>query len=136
MDGSIFAALLRMAWALWKDDKHRAVKLHLQFSVAKGGPTEAMITPAACSESAAMKAMLETGRLYVNDRGYASFGLMRNVLDAGSSLITRVKDDITVHVQEDRVISPDAAKVGVVRDVILKSLGTSHHKHMASRCGW
>jgi len=133
VDGTFFNALPRMAWALWEDAEHRGVKMHLQFSVAKWVPLDATITPAACSEPAAMKAMLEPGKLYVNDRGYANFGLMRAVLDAGSSLITRVKDDISLNVQEERPITPEAAQAGVVRDVILSRLGTSHHKNVVGR---
>jgi Transposase DDE domain len=133
VDGSIFTALPRMAWALWQDAEHRGVKLHLQFSVAKWVPLDATITAAACSEPAAMKAMLQPGRLYVNDRGYASFELMRAVLDAGSSLITRVKDDLALDVEKELPIAPQAAKAGVVRDVILKRLGSSHHKDVVGR---
>lgn len=133
VDGSVFTALPRMAWALWQDAEHRGVKLHLQFSVAKWVPVDARITPAACSEPAALRAMLQPGLLYVNDRGYASFELMRSVLDAGSSFITRVKDDISLHVQAERAISPEAAQAGVIRDVILKRLGTSHHKDVVGR---
>lgn len=50
VDGSIFAALPRMAWALWTDATHRGVKLHLQFDVLKGVPCDALTTPAASSE--------------------------------------------------------------------------------------
>lgn len=133
VDGSVFAALPRMAWALWMDAEHRGVKLHLQFHASKGVPGDAVLTPAACSEPAALTGMLESGRLYVCDRGYASFGLFRSILDAGSSLIVRVKDDITVNVQEERTISAEAAQAGVIRDVILKRLGTPHHKDLVGR---
>jgi hypothetical protein len=133
VDGSVFAALPRMAWALWMDEEHRGVKLHLQFHACKGVPGDALVTPAACSEPAALTSMLEPGRLYVCDRGYASFELFRSILDAGSSLIVRVKDDIAVNVQEERPISAAAAQAGVVRDVILKRLGTPHHKDVVGR---
>jgi len=133
VDGSIFSAVSRMTWALWQDAAHRGVKLHLQFSVAKWAPVDAVITPAACSEPATLASMLQPGMLYVDDRGYASFELMRSVLDAGSSLITRVKDDITLHVQEEREISPAAAQAGVIRDVVLQRLGTAHHKDVVGR---
>jgi hypothetical protein len=133
VDGSVFAAWPRMTWALWQDAEHRGVKLHLQFSVAKWVPVDARITPAACSEPAAMRTMLQPGLLYVNDRGYAGFELMRSVLDAGSSFITRVKDDLSLQVQEERAISPEAAQAGVIRDVILRRLGTSHHKDVVGR---
>lgn len=133
VDGSVFAALPRMAWALWMDEKHRGVKLHLQFHVSKSLPDDARLTPAACSEPAALTSMLQSGRLYVCDRGYASFELFRSILDAGSSLIVRVKGDIALHVQEERPISEAAAKAGVVRDVILKRLGTGHHQDVVGR---
>ena len=133
VDGSVFAALPRMAWALWQDAEHRGVKLHLQLSVAQTAVPDAVVTPAACSEPATLAGMLESGRLYVCDRGYASFGLFRQILDAGSSFVIRVKDDIALHVQEEREISPEAAKAGVVRDVILRRLGTKNHKDVVGR---
>lgn len=133
VDGSVFAALPRMAWALWLDAEHRGVKLHLEFNACKGVPGDATVTPAACSEPATLTGMLQSGRLYVCDRGYASFELFRSILDAGSSLIVRVKDDIAVHVQEERAISATAAEAGVVRDVVLRRLGSAHHKDVVGR---
>lgn len=133
VDGTMFTALPRMAWALWQDAEHRGVKLHLQFHACKGVPGDAALSPAACSEPAALTSMLEAGRLYVCDRGYASFELFRKILDAKSSLIIRVKDDIAVSVQEERPISAAAAEAGVVRDVILNRLGTPHHKDVVGR---
>ena len=51
VDGSIFRAFPRMAWALWQDDQHRGVKLHLHFDVFCSVPVDAAITAAACSET-------------------------------------------------------------------------------------
>lgn len=133
VDGSVFSALPRMAWALWMDAEHRGVKLHLQFQACKGVPGDAVLTPAACSEPATLTAMLEPGNLYVCDRGYAGFELFRSILDAGSSLIVRVKDDIALCVQEERELSTAAREAGVVRDVILKRMGTAHHKDVVGR---
>ncbi len=63
VDGSILRALPRMAWALWQDDTHRGVKLHLHFDVLAGVPRQATVTPAACSEPAELKGTLEANRL-------------------------------------------------------------------------
>lgn len=128
VDGSILPALSRMAWALWQDDRHRGVKLHLHFDVLAATPADAAVTPAACSEPEQWEAMLRPGRLYVVDRGYASFGHFRAVLDARSSFIARVKDNIAFTVREERPIPPQAAAAGVTRDVVIGKLGTSHHK--------
>jgi hypothetical protein len=85
VDGSIFAALPRMAWALWMDADHRGVKLHLHFDVLKGVPTGATTTPAACSEGAALARSLQPGRLYVLDRGHADYALFAAITEAGPS---------------------------------------------------
>jgi Transposase DDE domain len=133
VDGSVFAGLSRMVWALWNGPENRAVKLHLHFDVLKSVPCAAAVTPAACSETAQLANMLEAGRLYVVDRGYADYGLFAQVITAGSSLVARVKDSTAFTVQEERPLDDNAKKAGVIRDVILSRLGTSHHKDHLKR---
>jgi Transposase DDE domain len=129
VDGSFFAALPRMAWALWEDTRHRGVKLHLHFDVLKGVPCDATLTPAACSEPGQLKTMLQAGRLYVLDRGYASYELFATILQAGSSLVARVKDSTAYIPQQERPLDEAARRAEVVRDVVVARLGTSHHKN-------
>jgi hypothetical protein len=129
VDGSIFRAFPRMAWALWKDVSHRGVKLHLHFDVFRSVPTDAVITPAACSEPGTMRSMLQPGRLYVHDRGYLDHELYCEILDVGSSFIGRIKDNGQYTVAETRPLSPEARAAGVVSDELVKRLGTSHHKN-------
>lgn len=97
VDGSIFRAASRTSWALWMDQKHRGVKLHLHLSVFEAIPRQATVTPAACSETAVLRMNLEPNRLYVADRGYQDYAVLRAILDAGSSFIVRVKRDQTAH---------------------------------------
>jgi hypothetical protein len=129
VDGSIFRAFPRMAWALWKDCSHRGIKLHLHFDVFRSVPTDAAITPAACSEPGQMRAMLQPGRLYVHDRGYLDHELYSEILDAGSSFIGRIKDNGQYTAAETRPLSPAARAAGVVSDELVQRLGTSHHKN-------
>jgi hypothetical protein len=133
VDGSLLRALPRMAWALWQDDRHRAAKLHLHFEVLKGVPVDATLTPAACSEPDQLRAMLQPGRLYVTDRGYADYQLFRDILDAGSSFVARVKDNTAFSVAEERPRTSTAEQAGVVRDLVLAKLGTDHHKDVLGR---
>ena len=123
VDGSIFAALARMRWALWQDDDHRGVKLHLHFDILKGVPRLGTVTPAACSEPAELIENLEANRLSVLDRGYASYALFSQVIAKGSSLVARVKDNTVFEVYEERAISETSAKAGVIRDVQISRLG-------------
>ena len=128
VDGSVLRALPRMVWALWQDKNHRAVKLHWHFDVLKGVPEDARLTAAACSEPAELARMLTPGRLYVIDRGYASYGLFREILNAGSSFLGRVKDNTAFTVDTERDLTAEARAAGVVRDVVVGKLGTDHHK--------
>jgi hypothetical protein len=128
VDGSWLPAVPRMVWALWEDDTHRAAKLHLQFDVLKGVPADAKITPGASSEPEQLRLMLKADHLYVIDRGYVSFQLYRDILDAGSSFVGRVKASTVFRVAEERVLSAEARAAGVLRDVIVSKLGTDHHK--------
>ena len=43
-----------------------------------------------------LKATLQSGHFYVIDRGYAGYQLFRDILDAGSSFVGRVKDNTAV----------------------------------------
>jgi Transposase DDE domain len=133
VDGSLLPALPRMAWALWMDDQHRAAKLHLHFDVLKGVPCEATVTAAASSEPEQLRATLQANRLYVIDRGYASYKLFDDILAAGSSFVGRVKDNTAFTVKEERPLTAEASAAGVVRDIVVDKLGTSHHKDYLRR---
>ena len=128
VDGSVFAGVSRMAWAFGYGPENNATKLHLHFDVLKAVPCQAAMTPAACSETGQLKAMLQPDRLYVVDRGYADYELFAKIVGAGSSLVARVKDNTAFTVEEERPLDEAAKKAGVIRDVILSRLGTSHHK--------
>lgn len=129
VDGSIFRAFPRMAWALWKDSEHRGVKLHLHFDVFCGVPLDASITHASGSETDQLRTMLKPGRLYVYDRGYLDHQLYREVLEAGSSFIGRIKDNGAYTVESQRPLSAADRAAGVVSDDLLERLGTPHHKN-------
>ena len=128
VDGSRFRALPQMVWALWTDPAHRAAKLHLHFDVVHGVPCRATLSPGACSEVDHLERMLEPERFSVLDRGDASYALLGHILAARSSFLVRLKEDAAFTVQEERSIPPAAARAGVLRDVVARRLGTSHHQ--------
>ncbi len=107
--------------------------MHLHFDVLKGVPIDATLTPAACSEPEQLRAMLQSGRLYVIDRGYAGYELYRDILNAKSSFVGRVKDNTAFTVKEEQTLTPEAIAAGVVRDVILAKLGTPKHKDVIGK---
>jgi len=119
VDGSLLPALPKMAWALWVDEKHHAAKLHLHFDVFKGIPFYATVTDGNGNEKKELRAALQPGRLYVIDRGYAEFRLFQDIVDAKSSFIGRICDNAVYELVEERPLSEDARKAGVVRDVVV-----------------
>ena len=119
VDGSLLPALPKMAWALWIDPEHRAAKLHLHFDVLKGVPRHATITAGTGNERDELRKTLEPGRLYVLDRGYAEYQLFQDIIDAGSRLIGRLCSSAVYETREERPLSDEARRAGVVRDSIV-----------------
>jgi DDE family transposase len=130
VDGSLLPALPKMIWALWRDNDHRAAKMHVHFDVFKGVPADVTVTKGNGSEREQLRKMLQPGRIYVKDRGYEDYQLFQDIVDAGSSFIARVQDDVAYQVSEERPLTKEAEAAGVVRDVILKRLGSDHHKNV------
>ena len=122
-------AFPRMAWALWKDSEHRGVKLHLHFDVFCGTPLDASITHASGSETDQLRAMLRPGRLYVIDRGYLDHELYRQIIEADSSFIGRIKDNGSYTTESQCPLTAADRAAGIASDERLKRLGTPHHKN-------
>jgi hypothetical protein len=127
VDGTFFRALPRMVWALWREDS-KGVKAHVHFDVLRAVPEDATVTVAACSEVAQLEKTLKPDRIYVTDRGYACYRLFGAIKEAGSSFIGRVKENTAFEVREERAVTGEASEAGVVRDVVVEKLGTSHHR--------
>jgi hypothetical protein len=130
VDGSLLPALPKMVWALWRDDDHRAAKMHVHFDVFKGVPADVTVTKGNGSERDQPRKMLRPGCIYVEDRGYEDYQLFQDIVDAGSSFIARVQDDVAYEIAEERPLTGEDEAAGVVRDIILKRLGSSHHKNV------
>jgi Transposase DDE domain len=130
VDGSLLPALPKMVWALWMNDEHRAAKMHVHFDVFKGVPADVTVTHGSGSEREQLRKMLQPCHVYVVDRGYEEYQLFQDIVDAGSSLIARVQDSVAYTVLEERPLTTEARAAGVISDVIVKRLGTDHHKNV------
>jgi hypothetical protein len=128
VDGSLLPALPKMAWALWKDEQHRAAKMHLHFDVFKGIPTHVSVTTGNDSERDQLRASLKPGGFYVIDRGYRDWAFFQEIVDAGASFVGRVQDNTVIHADEERPLTAVAQAAGVLRDVFIKQTGNERHK--------
>ena len=119
VDGSWLRAVPKVAWALFQDDAHKSAKAHMHFELLKGVPSAVTITDANTAETKVLRESLQSGRLYVLDRGYFDYGLYQAIVDAGSSFLCRARDNVVLReILEERVLSDEALSAGVVRDAV------------------
>ena len=120
VDGTLLKCLPKIAWALWIDEEHKAVKNHVHFEILKAVPVKATITDGKANEKEVLAANLEAGRIYVLDRGYAKYGLLQDIVDHRSSFVCRIRDNYVCEVFEERSITADGEAAGVVRDRVVR----------------
>ena len=128
VDGTLLRALPKIVHAVWIDDQHKAFKLHFHFELLKGVPVRADLTDGQHDERDVLAQVLEAGRLYVLDRGYAKFTLLHKIMLAQSSFVCRVRNNSVFEVTEARVIDAEARHAGIVRDHI-GQLGCAVKQH-------
>ena len=115
VDGTLIPAISKMTWAMWKTE-FKAVKAHTQFDLEKHVPVEITITEGKGDERAALAENLESGRIYVQDRGYASLALFQQILNQLSSFVCRIRDNSAYDILEELPLTPDAVAAGIVFD--------------------
>ena len=115
VDGTLINALPKMTWALWKKDQ-MAIKAHVQFDIQRHVPVKITITDGNGDEREVLADNLESGRIYVKDRGYASLSLFQQILDNGSSFVCRVRDNAVYECLEEFELTDDALAAGIIFD--------------------
>ena len=133
VDGSLLKALPRMAWALWQDATHRAAKIHVAFSVFPQTPVGVAVTHGNGAERDELRKLVQPGGFYVADRGYADYSMFREFDESNVRFLIRVQENASFEVQEERPLSQADREAGVVRDVVLRRLGTEKHNSLLKR---
>ncbi len=123
VDGTLLPALPKLVEAMWRDEDHKAFKLHTHFELLKSVPIRMDLTDGNGDEREVLEACLQPDRVYVMDRGYAKFSLFKRILEVGSSFVCRVRDNSVFEVVEERELSPEAVEAGLVRDAVVRFTG-------------
>src|SRR5262249_15623942 len=105
-------------------------KMHVAFAVLRQGPVDVTVTAGNGSERAEWRRLVQPGGFYVVDRGYVDYGLFQELHELPCSFLCRVKDNAAYEGQEGRARTPAAMHAGVVRDAVLRRLGTAHHTRL------
>lgn len=128
VDGTVLNAISTVAAAMWLpfqdgSAKH-AWKLHAQFDFDLFIPTDVELTDARntgkSEEKNVLRQKLAKDRCYVMDRWYAQFTLFNRINAIASSYVCRMKENSVFEVQEERLLSDEALKAGVIRDAVVK----------------
>jgi len=127
VDGTLLKGLPVLVQAALGDPraaKHKAkFRLHTQFDLQRGVPIRidvtAGISRGEADERAVLAKALQTGRCYVQDRGYTKFQLFNEIVAAQSSYVCRLRDNSRYEIVERRALGNDDTAAGVLLDLDL-----------------
>jgi hypothetical protein len=119
VDGTVLAALPKMLWALLQGGHEQGVKLHFLYDILRSVPVDVAFTPAHGNEKESLKALLRAFSLYLLDRGYRDYALFQAIIDARSSFVARVQDNVNYQLIETRPLSAEALAAGVEADQLV-----------------
>jgi hypothetical protein len=129
-DGTLLAALPRLAQSMWKHSRTGNVmhgwRMHCQFELERYVPTDVQLTPYRCQgdEQTVLQKSLHSGRCYVMDRGYFNYQLFDAIVNAASDYVCRVRKNIGYDLVEERALTREAKEAGVMRDEIVTAGST------------
>jgi len=118
VDSSLFRALPRMAWALWRHQNvtQRAVRLHVKYDLASNAAVEARVSPGKECERRAWRKLMQRGELYVGDRYYGEdYGLLQEAKERGCAFVVRLRQQSHLQVLEEMALSAEDRAARVVR---------------------
>jgi len=119
VDATLWEALPRMAWAVWRTQKktQRAVKLEIKFHILGQVPQLPVVAPGKTCERKLWRKQWRRGDFYVADRYYAEdYGIFDELAQAGCSYIIRLRDEAVINWEEELPLSATDRAAGVVRD--------------------
>jgi hypothetical protein len=128
VDGSVVKTLSTITQAAYLKNCHgdskSAWRLHTHFDIDCGVPVRIDVTSGLNSgksdEKNVLRKALHADHCYVTDRWYAQFKLFNEVNAIGSSYVCRLRDNSVYEVIEDRPLSEEARRAGVIFDGIVR----------------
>ena len=121
IDGTLLPALPRMHWALWLNDKNRAAKLHLKFTVLRQAPSDVAITEGNSCERKALRQLMQKGETIVGDRYYGlEYGLFEEMRQLGVSFVIRIRNKPRMEIIEELPLTDEDRAAGVTWQGMVK----------------
>jgi hypothetical protein len=139
-DGSLFAALPRMTWALYgvgRGGEHKAVRLHLNFNVLDLKPVRAQVTEGRRCERAVWQEQWQRGEAYLGDRYFAeNYRLLDRLRDKDCVYVLRLREPASITVEEELPVSEADRRAGVLRQAWARLGATARTRSGRLRVIW
>ena len=138
-DSSLFEALPRMHWCLWRRQgkKQSQVRLHLSLDRETDSPGRVAITPGKSCERRAWRTQWQRGDAYVGDRYFGEdYQMFEELEKAGVAFTVRLRDDAVLQVEEELPLSPADRKASVIRQAWVRLGCKARYRSMRVRVVW
>jgi hypothetical protein len=138
-DGSLFEALPRMYWALWRRQgrAQAQVRLHLSLDLAADAPMRAKVTPGKTCERQAWRELWRRGDGYIGDCYYGEdYKLFGQLDEAGIVFVVRLREEAVIHVREQLPVSESDRAAGVIRTAWVELGCKARYRSMPLRAVW
>lgn len=117
-DSTLWEALPRMGWAVWRHQgvQQNAVRLHVTLHLLEDAPVRAQVSVGAHCERKAWKQVWRPGDAYIGDRYYGEDYQLFGQLEAlGCLFVIRLRANACVEIQEERPVRQEDRAQGVLR---------------------
>jgi len=138
-DSSLFEALPRMYWALWRrQSKNQSqVRLHLSLDLDGDCPARVAITPGKQCERAAWRTQWQRGDAYVGDRYYGEdYQMFGELEQAGVAFVVRLRDEAVMEVEEELPLSQADQQAKVIRHAWVRLGCNARYQSIRLRVVW
>jgi Transposase DDE domain len=140
-DGSLFAALPRMAWALYGAGRagapNRAARLHLSLHVLDDKPVQAAVRAGRQCERAVWEEQWEAGAGYIADRYFGeNYKLFERLDQKGCVFVIRLLDQAVIHLEEEVPLTAADQRAGVVRQAWVHLGSVPRYRSRRLRLVW
>jgi DDE family transposase len=130
VDSTLWRALPRMAWALWRYQHGResGLRLQVKFNLWQDQPVAAQVSSARQCERALLRSQLKEGEFYIGDRYYGEdYALFSQLEQAGCSYLLRLRQEAVFEAVESWPLSAADQRASVTFDGLVR-LGTKKQR--------
>jgi len=138
-DSSLFEALRRMYWALWRRQSkaQSQVRLHLSLDLDGDSPALVAITPGKQCERAIWRTQWRRGDSYVGDRYYGEdYQMFGELEQAGVAFVVRLRDEAVMQVEQELALSQADQSAKVIRHAWVRLGCNARYRSIPLRVIW